>query len=127
MHVMDRAVKSWEEIRDCQNADSRTKLVTMLDIIEPAVKHKDYEFLDNFLIQVEPHEMPTQIIALLRTTFQCHRHLIAWDQLRDRTWNMNNSKAWRHAMRGLDPKNCRRYSDFLANGGYAGVREALGV
>ena len=124
MTPMDRAVVAWEQLQKAyveENGRHRTRtLLIMCDT-------KDYEFLDCLLIQVEPTEIPEIIIMLLRSTFVVRRNLIAWDQLRDKTWNMDFSKRWHHSMRGLDPKNCSRYSTFIENGGYAGLAKALEV
>lgn len=124
---MDRAVAEWERLRAFPQFPRPILLSAMNEIVFDAIRDCDYEFIDNFLIQVEPRDIPTIITALLRSTFRAHRHLITWDQLRDKTWNMDSSEQWRYALRGLEPKNCARYSDFIANGGYAAVREALGV
>lgn len=120
---MDRAVAAWEKLRKEYGGDRRSTLRTLLIMCDT----KDFEFLDCLLIQVEPTEIPNVVIPLLRSTFGVRRNLIAWDQLRDKTWNMDFSKRWHHSMRGLDPKNCSRYSTFIENGGYAGLAKALEV
>lgn len=118
MAYMDEAVAAWEKLQKMYGLEpGRHRLRTLLIMCDT----KNYEFLDCLLIQVEPTEIPEIIVPLLRSTFVHRRHLIAWDQLRDKAWNMSDSKQWRHLMRGLDPKNCARYTDFIEAGGYAGL------
>jgi hypothetical protein len=115
---MHRAVEAWEKLKEVYGPEAEHQTMRTLLIM---CDTKDYEFLDCLLIQVEPAEIPKVIVPLLRSTFAARRYLIAWDQLRDKTWNMRSDKQWRHTMRGLDPTNCARYTAFIEAGGYAGV------
>lgn len=120
---MERAAEAWEKLQNVYGREpGRHRLRTLLIMCDT----KDYEFLDCLLIQVEPTEIPEIIVPLLRSTFAVRRYLIAWDQLRDKAWNMEHSKRWHHLMRGLDPVNCARYADFIEVGGYAGLLQAKG-
>lgn len=121
---MTRAVAAWEKLKEVYaRGPGRHRLRTVLLMFEP----NDYEFLDCLLIQIEPAEIKEIVPYVLRSCFRHRRHLIAWDQLRDKTWNLEHSKMWHHTLRGLDPSNCKKYDEFIANGGYAGIKAQVGV